>query len=1636
MTLKAIFFHVLSFVVLINVFNSAEGVTLVPPHTDIFPFHSESMPINIGIGDAYTIHSTSDTGAIRQVCFAQTYLAGTKKIQALDEIHKQFFVDEDGYYRISFNGHTSGKVYIVSSSLVGNAKGGADAQIEATIYGADNSTILSPLYNTERSLGDIYDDVKKTYDELNMIIELQGVKLAETIINEIIDAFEAANNPTYQWDEKPYSLSTTVYLEAGKSYYWLLNINSSADSIAALNACNATGMVIDLVLEELVAIPLEPSDNPRIERFYITPSSVAQGDLFVLAVEASDSDGQLTKAEFYRDINGNGQIDVSVDQMVGEDTNYNLGFGYMGYANLSMGSYQYLVRVQDDDGHWSDSATTQLTVSSSPAILGSFLSIEGHDWNADEEGDEDGVIETREDVRLGIRLKSSAEIHGFFANLSSSNGNLDISDDTEQYPPLAAGEEAWQYGSGFDMYLDASSTTTVPFTLYADYTIDGQDYYQNLTFNKTFNAPVDAEFEIVSYTIDDSTARKTYNNGDGIIQSGEDIEIRPKLKNTGEAGATDIEAWLTYSGTVLSVDEFPSTENYPDLDPGQEKDPETGDNFDIEDIHRDYAGTQVVDFHLTYDQSDAEVTLPDAITLDIQPAAWLKVPEDYWDFGAAFPDTLILHTTQIQNNGSENLTITSISTSNADTTWDGVSLPLIIAPGTSRDLEITIDTTGLNGSMTREVIVNSDGRVGKPGEDDKLIISGIVGNLAPVFTVPIVTAANDPDISGNWIVWQDYRNENGDIFAFDTATEVEHQITADTNMQRNPVISGNLIVWEDDRNNPGSDDTDIYAYDMDKPELGVFPVSAVSPWEEDAIGVDNGLVAVRRGYEWLYDDNNPNVVHNIHVYEYDGNGGFSEIWSTGFTPGSGDNPRQSIPYRSYSDLNKGFLVFRQSEFYMNIQSDGDRYWDARNTAAYTIDFEAGDTLKSKAFDGSPDMATAASHRFVYTKRSDDGDDEIWLWRTDGTSEHIVGLVDEDAANDVLAIGGPDSEDIVVYDWNDSYRPGLWYIDRGNGDQEGAITTSGDARYLRADNYGLVWIDDDSDKIRYTYLKEPEIAVSVVEVSFDTETPIEGDTIDVSALVSNISEYNLTNDITVRLYDGNPDTEGVQIGVEQVISGGIVGNGQQTVNFTDVVIPDGAGGSDEEQFHLYVRISVPGYDNPVNNTANSSISVYDNDTQGPSISNFLVEEYNGDGDGTIGADEQIKISWGLDDLSGIGAIALSVDGSPINLGGNYYAILNPLDAGEHNLSISVTDTDSSPVSSLYDYSFNVVVAEKLTVTYNDTSITNASTITVADIFVGTSILFIVKNDGEQTLTLEGLTINVTQGDIALLGPMTSSLQEGSSTYFTIDISNIGLFGGVISLANSDANENPFTFTVSGESIPIDTDNDGTPDLNDAFPINPTESSDIDEDGIGDNADTDDDNDGISDSVEAAGSNDGDANNDGIQDSLQNNVVCLESYTAQGYVILETPEGITLSNCQATNNPSLGDAPAEMNFDYGFYDFTISGLTPGGSTTLTMTLPSSTTVDTYYKYGQTLADQTDHWYEFLYDNETGAEINGNVITLYFTDSLRGDDVLTQDSRVVDLGAPGFKASGGDNPDDDDDDDDDNDGGGGCFIELLRY
>ena len=192
----------------------------------------------------------------------------------------------------------------------------------------------------------------------------------------------------------------------------------------------------------------------------------------------------------------------------------------------------------------------------------------------------------------------------------------------------------------------------------------------------------------------------------------------------------------------------------------------------------------------------------------------------------------------------------------------------------------------------------------------------------------------------------------------------------------------------------------------------------------------------------------------------------------------------------------------------------------------------------------------------------------------------------------------------------------------------------------------------------------------------------------------------------------------------------------------------------------------------------------------------------------------------------------------------------------------------------------------------------------------------------------------------------------------------------------------------------------------------------------------DDDGISTAVENAGPNGGDGNRDGTPDAQQSLVSTFQD-TNGNYVTLVADGGATLARVEADRNPSAGDAPAGTSFPCGFLEFRLLGVAPGGSAMVTVILHQKTDINSYYKYGPEPGTPTPHWYKFMYAQSTGAQIYQEAtqtrIVLNFVDGGRGDDDLTANGVIDDIGAPSLgttaASSGGGGG-----------GGGGCFIESL--
>ena len=89
-----------------------------------------------------------------------------------------------------------------------------------------------------------------------------------------------------------------------------------------------------------------------------------------------------------------------------------------------------------------------------------------------------------------------------------------------------------------------------------------------------------------------------------------------------------------------------------------------------------------------------------------------------------------------------------------------------------------------------------------------------------------------------------------------------------------------------------------------------------------------------------------------------------------------------------------------------------------------------------------------------------------------------------------------------------------------------------------------------------------------------------------------------------------------------------------------------------------------------------------------------------------------------------------------------------------------------------------------------------------------------------------------------------------------------------------------------------------------------------------------------------------------------------------------------------------------------NFTVSGLTPGGSVTVTNFFHDTIAYDTVFAYGPTPVNPQPHWYQFLFDGAAGAKLDLDGFTLTFIDGGKGDHDLRANGAITTVLAPAYK------------------------------
>ena len=301
--------------------------------------------------------------------------------------------------------------------------------------------------------------------------------------------------------------------------------------------------------------------------------------------------------------------------------------------------------------------------------------------------------------------------------------------------------------------------------------------------------------------------------------------------------------------------------------------------------------------------------------------------------------------------------------------------------------------TGCNPSVDLSGIANvdfsSEGYFATLDEDTLLIQNGKglqVINLTTKQVIKEITLVGPvgSDISGDIIVWSDFRNEkrsleelgdiamaNSDIFVYNLKTGEQKQITTNPSAQLGPKIWQNYVVWQDNRNDaikdyPGK--WSLYLYDLNtgKEQLVTSTLAAHSTynirdfqvvWEDDR---NNKATNIVRGGENLPENN-------------------KDIYSFNIKEG------KEIPIATGPRMESRPYVF------------GDYVvWEDRNNGTYDADIVL--------YNISTQQKTQLTHdEFNQADPEIFGDYVVWMDERRGTS-----------TNDVFINGQPPNSDIFTY----------------------------------------------------------------------------------------------------------------------------------------------------------------------------------------------------------------------------------------------------------------------------------------------------------------------------------------------------------------------------------------------------------------------------------------------------------------------------------------------------------------------------------------------------------------------------------------------------------------------------------------------
>ena len=167
------------------------------------------------------------------------------------------------------------------------------------------------------------------------------------------------------------------------------------------------------------------------------------------------------------------------------------------------------------------------------------------------------------------------------------------------------------------------------------------------------------------------------------------------------------------------------------------------------------------------------------------------------------------------------------------------------------------------------------------------------------------------------------------------------------------------------------------------------------------------------------------------------------------------------------------------------------------------------------------------------------------------------------------------------------------------------------------------------------------------------------------------------------------------------------------------------------------------------------------------------------------------------------------------------------------------------------------------------------------------------------------------------------------------------------------------------------------------------------------------------LESLAPNHGDGNSDGIFDMRQSNVVSLPGAVIPEFVTIAAERDTVFSIAQTETTSNELASRNDALFPFGEMEYAFSDIE--GATSVSIYFDEGLTINTWYQFGPTDDNPNPHWFEFLFDGRTGAQLfdrnhDGFVeqVRLHFVDGGRGDWDSAINGMIASKSVPGSSAT----------------------------